>query len=66
MTYHVTLLNTTTADQLVIDIEQTDAFAARQVAEKFYSEYRVIKIENAIDALLAANPDLTEGALGDF
>ncbi|QIN96967.1 hypothetical protein [Synechococcus phage S-H34] len=66
MTYQVTLLNTLTAEELVVDVEQTDAFQAQQVVEQFYADYRVVKIENALDALLAANYNLTEGALGDF
>ncbi|QIN96681.1 hypothetical protein [Synechococcus phage S-N03] len=66
MTYHLTLQNKLTAEELAIDVEQTDAFAAQQVAEGLYADYRVVKIENALDALLAANYNLTEGALGDF
>ena len=66
MTYKLTLQNTLTAEELVIDIEQTDAFEAKKVAEQFYEGYRVTKIVNALDALLTTNYNLTEGALGDF
>ena len=66
MTYNLTLQHKLTSEELDISIEQTDAFAAQQVAEQFYADYRVVRIENALDALLTANPDLTEGALGDF
>ena len=66
MTYKLTLQNKMTSEKLIVDIEQIGAFEAKKVAEQFYSDYRVVKIENALDALLAANYNLTEGALGDF
>ena len=66
MTYQVTLLNTLSAEELIIDVEQTDAFRAQEVAKDLYSGYRVTKVSRSSDALLNANPDHTEGALGDF
>ncbi|WVP99933.1 hypothetical protein [Synechococcus phage MA10] len=66
MTYQVTLLNTLTAEELVIDVEQTDAFQAQQVATNLYEGYRVTKVLPSADGLLTANANLTEGALGDF
>ena len=66
MTYQVTLLNTLTAEELVVDVEQTDAFQAQQVATNLYAGYRVTKVLPSDDALLTADANHTEGALGDF
>jgi len=66
MTYNLILQHKLTSEKLDISIEQTDAFAAQQVAEQFYVDYRVVCIKSALDALLTANYNLTEGALGDF
>lgn len=66
MTYHLTLLHTTTQNTLEVDIEQKSAFDAQKVAEKCYEGYQVIRISNTLSAHLTADSTLTEGALGDY
>ena len=66
MTYKVTLINTATQDELFIDIEQTDAFAAQEVAQNLYKGYRVVAIAD-YNPVVVGDIDYrhTEGALGD-
>lgn len=65
MTYKLTLVHKMTAELLVVDIEQSSAFAAQSVASETYSDYRTIKIQSSVGALLDADYRHTEGALGD-
>ena len=66
ISYHLTLVNVNTQEELGIDIEQTSALSAQRVAEDLYAGHRVVRISRNENALLDAPSDLSEGALGDF